>query len=88
MAQRLSAENFKLREDLSKEHHHNELLHKSIVREMEDIVDKSASLEERTQAKLEAFQFEVNKRARQLALTSANEPKSLGKYKCCLYNSS
>ena len=69
-AQRQSAENFKLREDLSKERHHNELTHKSIVRELEEIVDKNVTLQERTQAKLEVFGVEVAKRARQLALST------------------
>ena len=70
-AQRQSAENFKLREDLSKERHHNELTHKSIIRELEEIVDKSISLQERTKAKLEVFEVKVAKRARHLALSTA-----------------
>ena len=78
-AQRLSAENFKLREDLSKERHHNELTHKSILRDMEDLVDKNVSLQERNQAKKEVFEQEVAKRARQLALTSTITPHRLGK---------
>lgn len=77
-AQRLSAENFKLREDLSKERHHNELTHKSILRDMEDLVDKSDSLEERNQAKKEVFEQEVAKRAKQLVLSSAVIPHKLG----------
>lgn len=77
-AQRLSAENFKLREDLSKERHHNELTHKSILRDMEDLVDKNVSLQERNQAKKEVFEQEVAKRAKQLALTSTIIPHKLG----------
>ena len=77
-AQRLSAENFKLREDLSKERHHNELTHKSILRDMEDLVDKNVSLEERNLAKKEVFEQEVAKRAKQLALTSTVIPHKLG----------
>lgn len=77
-AQRLSAENFKLREDLSRERHHNELTHKSIVREIEEVVDKNVSLQERAQAKLEVFEQEVVKRVKQFAVTSATKAQSLG----------
>ena len=79
-AQRQSAENFKLRENVSKERHHNELTHKSIVRELEEIVDKSHTLKERTQAKQEIFDMEVAKRARQMVMSSTVTPHRLGKY--------
>ena len=78
-AQRLSAENFKLREDLSKERHYNELTHKSILRDMEEIVDKNVSFQERNLAKKEVFEQEVAKRARQMALTSNVTPRNLGR---------
>ena len=82
-AQRQSAENYKLREDLSKECHHNELTHKSIVRELEEIVDKNISLQERTQAKLEVFEVEVAKRARHLALSTAIQTQYHGMFIVC-----
>ena len=46
-AQRLSAENFKLKEDLSRERHHNELTRKNMLREMEQKLDKQATAEDR-----------------------------------------
>ena len=78
-AQRQSAENFKLKENLSKERHYNELTHKSIVRELEEIVDKSVSFKERMQAKEEVFEMEVTKRARQMALSSTVPLRAIGK---------
>ena len=44
-AQRLSAENHKLREDLSKEKHFNELTHKSLLSSFEESVNKCDSAE-------------------------------------------
>ena len=79
-AQRQSAENYKLREDLNKERHHNELTHKSIIRELEEVVDKMISLEERTQAKLEVFEVEVAKRARHLALSTTIQAQYHGMF--------
>ena len=46
-AQRLSAENFKLKEDLSRERHHNELTRKNMLREMEQQLDKQATAMDR-----------------------------------------
>ena len=65
-AQRLSAENFKLKEDLSRERHHNELTRKNMIREMEQKMDKSATALDRADARLEVFEQEVNARALQL----------------------
>ena len=65
-AQRLSAENFKLKEDLSRERHHNELTRKNMIREMEQKMDKSATALDRADARLEVFEQEVNERALQM----------------------
>ena len=65
-AQRLSAENFKLKEDLSRERHHNELTRKNMIREMEQKMDKSATALDRADARLEVFEQEVTARALQL----------------------
>ena len=65
-AQRLSAENFKLKEDLSRERHHNELTRKNMIREMEQKMDKSATALDRADARLEVFEQEVNERAPQM----------------------
>lgn len=65
-AQRLSAENFKLREDLSRERHHNELTRKNIIREIEQKVDRAVAADERMAAKMEVFHQEVQDRAYQL----------------------
>jgi len=55
-AQRLSAENFKLKEDLSRERHHNELTRKNMIREMEQKMDKSVTALDRADARLEVFE--------------------------------
>ena len=65
-AQRLSAENFKLKEDLSRERHHNELTRKNMIREMEQKMDKSATALDRADARLEVFEQEVTERALQM----------------------
>ena len=65
-AQRLSAENFKLKEDLSRERHHNELTRKNMIREMEQKMDKNATALDRADARLEVFEQEVNERALQM----------------------
>jgi len=65
-AQRLSAENFKLKEDLSRERHHNELTRKNMIREMEQKMDKSATALDRADARLEVFEQEVAERALQM----------------------
>ncbi|XP_064390639.1 uncharacterized protein LOC135338431 isoform X3 [Halichondria panicea] len=65
-AQRLSAENFKLKEDLSKERHHNELTRKNMLREMEQKVDRQAVSSDLLDAKREVFEREISARAQQL----------------------
>jgi len=65
-AQRLSAENFKLKEDLSRERHHNELTRKNMIREMEQKMDKSVTALDRADARLEVFEKEVTERAMQM----------------------
>ncbi len=62
-AQRLSAENFKLKEDLGRERHHNELTRKNMLREMEKKVMKSETMVDRAEAKLEVFDQELTQRA-------------------------
>ena len=58
--------NFKLKEDLSRERHHNELTRKNMIREMEQKMDKSATALDRADARLEVFEQEVTARALQL----------------------
>ena len=62
-AQRLSAENFKLKEDLTRERHYNEQTRKNMIREMEEKIDKSATRDERREAEREVFEQEVEVRA-------------------------
>ena len=69
-AQRLSAENFKLREDLNKERHFNELTRKSIVKEVEQQVELNAKREKLEQVRRSVFQEEVAERAYQLVQNS------------------
>ena len=65
-AQRLSAENFKLREDLSKERHDNELTRKNIMREIEKDAGR-AVVKSRTEVMESAvFKEEVSARAFEL----------------------
>lgn len=65
-AQRLSAENFKLREDLSKERHDNELTRKNIMRELEKDVGHAAVKERTEEIKSVVFKEEVSARAFEL----------------------
>ena len=68
-AQRLSAENFKLKEDLSRERHFNELERKNLIREMEAKMGKKEGEEEREEAKKEVMEQAIVKRATELATT-------------------
>jgi len=65
-AQRLSAENFKLREDLSRERHYNELERKNMLREMEQHLGKRTSREDRADAKMEVMDQEIFHRAQDI----------------------
>ena len=68
-AQRLSAENFKLREDLSREQHFNELERKNILRDMEARIGQKRGEEERKMAKREVMEKTIHERAQELATT-------------------
>ena len=68
-AQRLSAENFKLKEDLSRERHFNELERKNMLREMEAQLGKKGVAEERDEAKKEVIDQAIFQRAQELAMT-------------------
>ena len=68
-AQRLSAENFKLKEDLSREQHFNELERKNFLRDMEAKMGQRRGEEEREEAKKEVVQQTIHARAQQLATT-------------------
>ena len=70
-AQRLSAENFKLKEDLSREQHINELERKNMLREMEAKIGERGGEDEREEAKKEVIQTVCRKHA------SANEGSSI-----------
>ena len=65
-AQRLSAENFKLREDLSRERHYNELERKNMLREMEQHLGKRTTREDRADAKMEVMDQEIVHRAQDI----------------------
>ena len=65
-AQQLSVENFKLREDLNKERHFNELTRKTIVKEVEREVELNAKREKLELVRRSVFQEEVAERASQL----------------------
>ena len=71
-AQRLSAENFKLREDLNKERHFNELTRKTIVKEVEREVELNAKREKLELVRRSVFQEEVAERAYQLVQNDPN----------------
>lgn len=66
-AQRLSAENFKLKEDLSREQHINELEKKNMLREMEAKIGEKGGVDEREEAKKEVMQLTIRQRATELA---------------------
>lgn len=62
-AQRLSADNFKLREDLSKERHYNELTRKNMMREVELNVERELGHTKTAVVRTEVFNEEVANRA-------------------------
>ena len=62
-AQRLSAENFKLREDLSKERHFNELTRKNMMREVEQIIEQGSKEDKTKVIRSEVFAQEVAAKA-------------------------
>ena len=66
-AQRLSAENYKLREDLSCEHHLNELERKNMLREMEQQLARTSAMGEWAGAMRETMDEEIERKARTLA---------------------
>ena len=66
-AQRLSAENFKLKEDLSREQHLHELEKKNIVREMESKLGKKDGERERKEAQKEVTAQVIRKKAQEMA---------------------
>ena len=65
-ALRLSAENSKLREDLSKERRHNEITRNNIIREFEQKVSHETMAGEKLTTKMEVFDQEIQDRAYQL----------------------
>lgn len=62
-AQRLSAENFKLREDFNKERHFNELTRKNIMRDVELDIERGARYQRMEVVRNEVFQAEVAAKA-------------------------
>lgn len=82
-AQRLSAENFKLKEDLSRERHFNELERKNMLREMETQMGRKGGEEEREEAKKEVVAQAIFQRATELAATMRGPLEmSRGIYMC------
>ncbi len=72
-AQRLSAENFKLREDLSKERHLNELSRKNMMSEVERSVERLAKDKDLELVRKEVFDHEVALKASDLSRRAGNE---------------
>ena len=72
-AQRLSAENFKLKEDLSRERHIHELERKNLLREMEARIGKKGVEDEREETKKQIMELTIHQRATQLAHTMGGE---------------
>ena len=66
IAQRLSAENSKLREDLVKERHHNEITRNNIIREFEQRVSHDTMAGEKLVTKMEILDQEIQDKAYQL----------------------
>ena len=73
-AQRLSAENAKLREDLNKERKYNELTRANIVREFEHKVSHGG---EKSSAKIDVFEKEIEERAHQFLRRMPQEKGTL-----------
>ena len=65
-AQRLSAENSKLRDDLSRERRHNELTRTNIIREFEEKVSSEAMAAEKMATKMEFYDQEIKEKAKLL----------------------
>ena len=85
-ALRLNAENAKLREDLSRERHHNEITRTNIIREFEQKVKHDTMAEERMTAKMEVFNQKVEDKAYQLLRRMPLENGDITK-SCLLYTS-
>ena len=85
-AQRLSAENSKLREDLSKERHHNEITRNNIIREFEQKAghDTGTMGGEKLAAKMEVLNQEIQDRAYQLLRRMPQEKGSVRRGKNAL----
>lgn len=86
-AQRLSAENFKLKENLTLERHHNELTRKSMICEMEQKIDKCATAPKQEGARLEVFEERVKEKALELVakMPSPAFGRKFAKCKFCVF---
>ena len=73
-AQRLSAENAKLREDLNKERKHNEITRANIIREFENKVNHDG---EKSAVKMEVFEQKIEERAYQFLRRMPQDKGSL-----------
>ena len=78
-AQRLSAENFKLKEDLSREQHLNELERKNMLREMETKFSTKGGEDEREDAKKEIVEQTIHQKAQEKAIEMAATMKDPSK---------
>ena len=63
----LSAENFKLKEDMMREKHAHEIQHKGLLSEMEEKFDRAAIASTVMQDQAEVFEREVYIKAQELA---------------------
>ena len=77
-AQRLSAENAKLREDLNKERKHNEITRANIIREFENKVSHDG---EKSATKMEVFEQKIEERAYQFLCRMSQDKGSLKRSK-------
>ena len=81
-AQRLSAENAKLREELNKERKYNEITRANIIREFESKVSQDTIGGEKLTTKMEVLEQEIQERAYQFLRRMPQDKGSLKRGKC------
>ena len=81
-SQRLSAENSKLKEDLSSERHLNEVTRTNIIREFEEKVSFEAKAGERRAIEMEMYSREVKDKAHQLLQVTSGRQVDVKRGEC------
>ena len=76
-AQRLSAENSKLREDLNKERKYNDITRANIIREFEQKVSHDTMGGEKLETKMKVLEQEIQEKAHQLVRRMPQEKGTL-----------